>query len=130
MNMLEAIGNLTGILGSLKKVLDTGLGLIQTRLELFSAELQEERQRFFQMILYAAALVVVGILALALFTATIIFAVPENFRLVALGALTVIFGVATVVLYRKLNAKLHNCRPLSGTIEEIKRDRESLRSDR
>jgi len=130
MSMLEAIGNLTGILGSLKNVLDTGLGFIQTRLELFSAELQEERQRFFQMILHAAALVTVGILALALFTATIIFAFPENLRLAALGGLTVIYSVVTVLLYRKLNAKLQNCRPLSGTIEGIKRDRESLRSGR
>ena len=127
--MLEAIGNLTGILGSLKKILDTGLGLIQTRLELFSAELEEERRRFFQMILYAAALVVVGILALALLTATIIFAFPENLRLAVLGGLTVVYILGTVLLYWKLNAKLHNCRPLSGTIEEIKRDRESLRSE-
>ncbi len=127
MSMLEAIGNLTGILGSLKNVLDAGLGLIQTRLELFSAELQEERQRFFEMILYAAALASVGMLALALFTATIIFAFPESLRLAALGGLTVIYTLVTVVLYRKLNAKLHNCRPLSGTIEGIKRDRESLR---
>lgn len=122
------IGNVAGFLKSARSIIDSGLGLVQTRLELFSAELQEERVRFFRTILYAAALVTMGVTALILFTVTIIFAFGESLRLAAMGGLTVVYALGTVLLYRKLHNQLHKHRPLSATLDEIKRDREAFQA--
>jgi uncharacterized membrane protein YqjE len=124
--MFGLSGTVLGLLNSARTILDSGLGMVQNRVELFSAELQEERLRIFRTILYAAALVTLGILTLALFTATLIFAFWESARLAVMGGLTLLYFLGTVLLYRKLNGQLHQTRPLSATLEEIKRDRECL----
>jgi uncharacterized membrane protein YqjE len=117
-------GTVSGLLNSARTILDSGLGMVQSRVELFSAELQEERLRFFRTILYAAALATMGILALTLFTATIVLAYWESARLGVLAGLTLLYLLGTVLLYRKLNDQLHESRPLSATIDELRKDRE------
>jgi len=67
-----------------------------------------------------------GTLALALFTVTVILAFGESVRLAVLSSLTLLYCLGTVLLYRKLNNQLRKSRPLSGTIEELKRDRDCL----
>ena len=109
-------------------ILDPGFGMVQTRIELFSAELEEERLRFFRTILFAAALVTLGTLALTLFTATIVFAFWKSARPDVLGGLTLLYFLGTILLYRKLNYRLRKTRPLSGTMDELKRDRQWLRA--
>jgi uncharacterized membrane protein YqjE len=124
--MLGFNGTLVGLLNSARTILDSGLGMVQSRVELFSAELQQERLRFFQTILYATALVTLGILALGLFTATIIFAFWESARLAVMSGLILLYFFGTVLLYRKLNDQLRKSRPFSATLEELKRDRDYL----
>lgn len=126
--MFGAFENLARIVGVGKKILDSGLGVVQARVELLSAELQAERRRIFRMMLLAAGVVSVGILTLGLFTATIVFAFSENLRVYALAGLTILYAAGTVLLYLKLDRQLRNSRPLSGTLAEIKRDREALNS--
>ena len=120
--------NFSGFLNVAKAILGTALGVVQSRVELFSAELQEERQRFVRTILLSAAVVIIGTLALALFTATIIVAFWEIAGAAVLGGLALLYCLGTVLLYRKLDNQTHNIRPLSRTIEELKRDRECLGS--
>lgn len=119
-------GNFSGLLNSARTILDSGLGLVQSRMELFSAELLEERTRFFRIILFAAALVTFGTLALALLTITIVFAFWESARLAVLSGLTLLYFLGTGLLYYKVNKQLRQGRPMSASIDELKRDRNYL----
>lgn len=119
-------GNAKGFLGSAATILDSCLGVVQSRVELFAAELREERLRFFQMLIFVAVLVILGTLALALFTTTIIVAVSQGARLATLIGLTIFYALAAYLVYRRVSASLRRKQPLAGTSREIGRDREFL----
>lgn len=116
-----------GLFGPLRAILSSGLGLVQNRLELFSVELQEEKLRFFRLIISAAALAALGTGALAMVTFTLIIAFWETARLPVMVGLSSIYVLGTAVLYRRVDAALrHGVKPFSATVDEIKKDRSCL----
>ena len=116
-----------GLLGSLKNLLATLIAIGQTRLELLSNDIEEERAWLTSLLswiliaLFFAALVVV----LATFFIVIVF--WDTYRLQAIVALICLFGAAAGVAWRVI-CNMINKKPrlFSASLAELSKDREQL----
>lgn len=115
-----------GVWASLKRILDTLLATVQNRVELFAVELQEEKSRLVEAMLYAAAVAAFGMMTLTLVTFTVVILFWENGRLPALVGLSVLYLVGTVLAWRSLQSRLKARTAFSGTLDELKKDRTCL----
>jgi uncharacterized membrane protein YqjE len=113
-----------GLFASARRFCDTILAIVHNRVELFAVELQEEKVRLLTLFIWAVAVMLLGMLALAVVTFTIVFLVPEGARgwvllgfsiFYVLAFVGAVFGLRQQVKYRPP--------PFSGTISEIKKDR-------
>jgi uncharacterized membrane protein YqjE len=114
----------TGFLGALRDLSENILGSVRDRIELFSAELQQEKFRFIQLLIWAFAVVIAGLMALLFASFTLVCAFWNNGRLIVLSALTLVYAgafVATLLYLRQLIAR--QPRPFDGTIDELAADR-------
>jgi uncharacterized membrane protein YqjE len=116
-----------GWLNSLRRTGDTLLGLAQNRFELFAVELQEEKLRALNVLVWlvvALALIVAGVLvglgALALY----LWRLASYVGLIglALGSLAAGAGVLWVIRNRIRNGTT----PFAKTVDEFKKDRACL----
>ena len=118
-----------GILASIRRLADTFLSTVQNRVELFALELQEEKNWLISTLLWAAAMIFFGGLAIIFTVGTIVLFAPENVRPWVLGIFSAVFlylGInAFVGLRRSLRDKPP---PLSDTVGELKKDIEWIRS--
>jgi uncharacterized membrane protein YqjE len=97
----------------------------ENRLELLTLELQEERDRFLQAILYAMATVAVGLLGGGTLTAALVVILWPYTHVGALLGLTVIYGIGGYALSRRVIGLLHQ-QPLPATVEQLRKDRACL----
>src|SRR5438128_10547516 len=95
--MAEADHQRPGITTLLGRLARTGLGAVQNRLELFAIEWQEERVRLTELLIWGMALLFLAIMGTLLLTATIIFLFPEELRIYAAGAFTLLYLIGSVV---------------------------------
>lgn len=113
---------------SVKGLLDSGLGIVQTRLELLAVEVKEEKLRagtFLFNIVLAALLIGFAIIFLMAFI-TILF--WDDNRLLALGLTTAaLFGGGVWAASRAVARLRAGSRLFSASLAEITQDRESLR---
>ncbi len=122
----EESGPSRGPLESAKNVIESVLGLVERRVELAAAELQEEK---FRLVDHLFRLAVVGVLGLmAMFVATIFVIVvtwDTAARLYVIFALAAAYGVAAWRCYGSLKRAVEESPdPFSATVEELRKDRE------
>lgn len=112
---------------SVKRLLGTLSAIVSTRLELLSNELQEERLRLTQMLLFALfALFCFGI-GLLLLTVFIVVLFWDDHRLAVLGTLCTLFFVLGVVMTLLLRSKAQaKSKLFSASLAELANDREQL----
>lgn len=120
-----------GLMGSAKRLLNTLLEVVATRLELLSNELQEERLRLTQMLFFAlGALFFLGMTVLTL-TVFVVVLFWDEHRLAVLLMLSVFFflaGLLMTMLYRQqARAKP---RLFAASLAELQTDRQELERDR
>lgn len=115
---------------SLRGLISTGIELIETRLELLTTELKEEKTRVVSLLIYALAALIllsVGVVFLAvLFTALL----WESNRLLALGVFATLFlagGAFSAVMAMRLVKQ--QTRLFASTLAELKGDRDALDGD-
>lgn len=117
-----------GVVASLRRMAETALRTIQNRIELFAAELQEEKSWLIATLLWAAAAVFFCGLAIIFVVGTVVYLAPESTRPWVLGgfsALFVYFAVNAVVgLRRSVRGKAP---PMNDTIGELKKDIDWIR---
>lgn len=115
-----------GLLGSARAVLVALLEIGQTRLQLASTELEEERLRIAELLLFAtAALFFLGIgLVLATLLLVLLFWDARVLVLALAAAVSLVIGAGLAVTWRRKAA----AKPplLASTVAELKRDREAL----
>ncbi len=128
--MSEAEEPKPGVWASLKRILDTVLAAAQNRIELFAVELQEEKRQLVEALLCAAAFAAFAMMTLSLVTFTIVVLCWENGRLIALAVLIVLHLAGTALAWRSLQARLKSKSAFADTIEEIKKDRACLETDK
>ena len=118
-----------GLLGSVRKLGDGLLALVQDRLALFSVELQEEKFRLVQTFIWISAAVFTGMMAVTFASLTVVYLFWESARLAALGGLTLLYAgalIAIVVAFRRYLAR--QPKPFSATLQEIAEDRACIRT--
>jgi uncharacterized membrane protein YqjE len=119
-----------GVWASLRRGLDTLLATTQNRVELFAVELQEEKCRLVEAILCAAVVVTFGVMLLSLVTFTIVVLCWENGLLPALAGLSILYLVGTALAWRALQARLNARSAFADTLDQLKKDRSCLESDK
>lgn len=127
--MSEADEPKPGVWASLKRMLEALLATAQNRIELFTVELQEEKRRMVEALLWAAALAAFGMMTLSLVTFTIVVLCWDNGRMLALAVLIVLHFVGTVVAWQALQSRLNSKSAFTDTLAEIKKDRSCLETD-
>lgn len=120
-----------GLMGSAKRLLDTLLEIIATRLELLSNELQEERLRLTRMLFFAFGALFFFGMAVLILTFLLVVLFWDEHRLAVLLMLGVFFFLAgwlMAMLYRQQS----RARPrlFSASLAELNADRQQLEGDR
>jgi uncharacterized membrane protein YqjE len=117
-----------GLLGSLRGLADGLLGSAQERLELISIELHEEKYRLVQTLIWISAAVFSAMMTITFASLTIVYLFWDTARLAVLGGLTVLYGIASLVivwLCRRFIAR--QPKPFEATIDELQEDRTCIR---
>ena len=116
-----------GPFASLRRLGDSVLGLLQTRLELAAVELHEEKLRLFDLLLRVAIFVVLSVIAIVTATALVVVLLWDYSRGWTLGVITAVYGLAALVLWLDLKKRVDTAPPpFTDTIEEFKKDAECL----
>lgn len=116
-----------GLMESLKRLTGTLLVIFQTRLELLSNEMEEERLRIGQMLLYGSAALLFFGLTIMLLTVFIVVLFWDSYRLQVLGGLSVLFFVAGLLLWNALRrVAREKPRLFSSSLAEFSDDRDRL----
>lgn len=119
-----------GLTDSVRGALDTGLRIIEARLELLGIEFQEEKHRLLGLAVLAAGVLVFAALSLVVLTIGVI-ALTWDDPSVRHVAIWVIFGVYLVlalICWRLFVSRVaRQARLFQGTIEELRKDRTWLR---
>lgn len=113
---------------SLRGLLDSGLGIVQSRLELLVVEVQEEKLRLASLLLnivLTAVLVGFGIVFLAIFLTVLFW---EEHRLLALGLGTAaLFGAGLFTASNAAADLRRGTRLFAASLAELASDREAVR---
>jgi uncharacterized membrane protein YqjE len=117
----------SGLMGSVKRLVSTLTSIVSTRLELLANELQEERLRLTQMLIFALfALFCFGI-GILLLTVFIVVLFWDDGRLAVLGGLCILFFVlSTLMAMLSRNKAQSKSKLFSASLAELARDREHL----
>lgn len=119
-----------GLLASLKTLSTSLLSIVQTRLELLSTDVAEERERLvILLVAVLGALFCLGV-GLVLLAMLIVVAFWDTHRLAALATLTAVFlsagaGAGWLAVY-KLRSQP---RPFAASLSELSKDRAHLTAD-
>ncbi|MHB1236732.1 MAG: phage holin family protein [Gallionella sp.] len=116
-----------GLMESLKRMACTLLAIIQTRLELLSNEIEEERLRIGQMLLYGSVALFFFGLATILLTAFVVAVFWDSYRLLVLAGFTGIYFVAGLLAWYALRRVANEKSKLfSASMAELANDRDQL----
>ena len=123
--MLES----TGLMESLKRLACTSLAIVQTRLQLLSNELEEERLRIAQMLLYGSVALLFFGLAIMLLTAFFVVLFWDSHRLLVLCSFTALYFVAGLLVWNTLHRVAQEKSKLfSASLAELADDRDRFAS--
>jgi uncharacterized membrane protein YqjE len=117
-----------GLLQSLRRLTDTLVGIVQVRVELFGTELEQQKHRVFDALVWAAIGLMLAGLALVLFVAFVLLLFQDAYRLPAVAVLSLGFGLGAWALLRRARAHLLSDvgGPFALSLGELRRDREAL----
>jgi uncharacterized membrane protein YqjE len=117
-----------GVRGSLRRLADSVVGLLQTRVELFAVEFQEERLRTIRLLVAVSLAVAIGIAGLQVIIgalALVMWNVAGYWGLAGLAAVAMLTsGILLWAIQRRI---MQSPAPFSGTTAEFKKDAALLR---
>ena len=98
----------------------------ENRLELLTLEVQEERERLLHDFLLALGVAVLGLLAGITLTAAIVACLWSYSPVGVLITLSGIYGLSAFAICRRLTLRLRDWQTLSGTLDQLRKDRACL----
>jgi uncharacterized membrane protein YqjE len=116
-----------GIFGSVRRLADTSLAVVQNRLELIAVELGEEKTRLISVLVWGALLIFFAFMTIIALTATVVFLLWEH-AIYALAGFTALYLIGAVASMLIVKGKIKNPPPFGETIAQLKKDREWLKS--
>lgn len=119
----------SGLFASLSRLLGTVLEIAQVRLDLVGTEVELEKRRIFDGLLWGAvALLVLGI-GLVLLCGFIVLLFWDGYRLPAVGAMALLFLFSSAALIREARRRLRRANGMfAASLAELERDRAGLQS--
>jgi uncharacterized membrane protein YqjE len=118
-----------GLIESIKTLAGTLLAMGQTRLELLSVEIEEERIWLTSMLVWTLIALSCAALAVILATLLIVVIFWDTYRLQALGIMIALFFAGAILAWRVLcNKAKRKPRLFSASLKELSKDREQLAS--
>lgn len=120
----------SGLLGNLRGFADGLLGSAQDRLQLLAIELHEEKLRLIQVFVWISALVILTTLTLVAITFALVVLLWNTSPVgVACGLAVVYLSalIATVLSFQRFLKR--QPKPFSGTLGELRADRECIRAE-
>ena len=118
-------GNSPGVVDRMRRIVATTATALHIRGELFLVELQLEAHRLIELFIWAAIACFLGAMFLAVVTMSIIFMFPAELRVYPAAAFALLYLAAAVLAGMNLRAMLKSSeQPFSGTLRELKKDRE------
>ncbi|MDO8249184.1 MAG: phage holin family protein [Rhodoferax sp.] len=117
----------TGLFASLRRLLSTALEMVQVRLDLLGTEVELEKRRLFDGMLWGAiGLLVLGV-GIVLLCGFVILLFWDGYRLAAVGVLALLCLGGSIVLMREARRRLRNPSGIfSASIAELERDQAGL----
>ena len=111
-----------------KRAFESFIQSVETRLDLFALELQEEKIRFVHIVLWLCAAVFLTAISLVMVTLTIVMVAGEEHKVLAMVILTSLYILLALVSGRKLYMNLYQSeQPFSETISQLKQDRDRFK---
>src|SRR5690625_2273669 len=106
----------------------TMLATLVTRLELFAIELSEEKSDFVRMLVWVAAAMFFGVLAIIVLTLLLILLFwPTEFRYWAFAAILIVYGGISLYCVRKVVLRLtRGPVPFRASLDELRKDLELI----
>jgi uncharacterized membrane protein YqjE len=111
-----------GLTTLFRKTLTTGVDALHNRGELFMVELQEEKSRLIQLVIRGIGALFLAIMTALLATGAVVFLVPEEKRLLAVGIFAVLYLLGTVWALLSIKSMLKRI-PFGETMAQFKKDR-------
>jgi uncharacterized membrane protein YqjE len=120
----------SGLLGSVRRLGATLLGMVQTRLELLSTETEEHVVRLSRSCVLAACALMLVTLGLLVATLFVLILFWDTHRLAAAAALALMYlgGGIAMALYARREARSQP-RLFAASLAELAKDRHELKSD-
>jgi uncharacterized membrane protein YqjE len=116
-----------GLLSSVKNLASTLIAMGQTRLELLSNDLEEERAWLTTMLVWTLIALFSASLAVVLATLLIVVVFWDSYRLLALSIMMSVFILGAVFAWRVVcNMSKSKPRIFSASLAELSKDREQL----
>ena len=117
----------TGLMESLKRLAGTSVAILQARLALLSNEMEEERLRIGQMLLYGSIALLFFGLAIMILTTFFVVLFWDSHRLLVLGGFTALYFVAGLLAWNALcRAAREKSKLFSDSLAELADDRSWL----
>jgi uncharacterized membrane protein YqjE len=111
----------------LRRLAQTGLGVLHNRVELLALEWQQERARHMELLLATVVFIFLALMAAGMLTVLIILLCPEEARLYVAGGFTLVYLGGAVWIGLVLKSMLGQ-KPFSESLNQLKKDREWLDS--
>lgn len=121
-------GSLPPLFDSLKRLLDTSVGVMQVRLQLLGTEVEQEKERLVGAFVRAAlGLLLLGA-ALVLAIGFVVLLFWDSYRLPAIGVLAVVLGAGGYLMLQRARSSLDSGPdgPFALSLGELRRDRQGL----
>ena len=116
-----------GLFASLRRLLGTLLEIAEVRLALLSTEVELEKRRLFDALLWAALAMLVLATGLTLLCGFVILLFSEGYRLAALGVMALLFLGGGLFLLQQARRRLQSPDGmLAASLAELQRDRSGI----
>ena len=119
--------NERGLFASLRRLLSTALEIAQVRLDLLGTEVELEKRRLFDGLIWGAmALLAIGV-GILMLCALVILLFQDGYRLAALAFMAFLFLGIGALLIKEARQRLRSPGgPFAASLVEIKHDRDGL----
>ena len=118
----------SGLLGSLRGLADGLVGSVHDRLELLGVELQEEKLRLIQILMWVGAVVILALMVAVFASVAVLVVFWDTARVAAALTLAGLYAaglVGVILAFKKYLAR--QPKPFAGTLAELREDRTCIR---
>lgn len=116
-----------GLMSSVQRLLGSLLSVVQTRIEIVVTELEEERERVKELVLYGVFALVFISLGMITLTVFVTLWLWESYGVHALGVIgVVLLGTGIAIALRARRNERARPRLFTATLAELRKDRQTL----